>query len=259
VVQLPKVAGGRLELPKTDKTATNHKEKSLMAQRHARRPIAALFAACVAIVLGAVSPARASVISTTATLPVLGVPYTSSTGVGCFPIAAVCVGQGTFVLTSVVSSTFNPSGQVIVTNVAYAGTLTTLGNAPIGPVSLKGTMEQEVLGRSGSTQLGIWATEIVALSLSGPLLGHTLSLSLDGSAPSVGSTSITPLSDDLFRIDSFFDVFVELTLDSSPPLHATRGPVHVSAGAVPEPSSLALLAGGLATLAAWCRRTKTPR
>jgi hypothetical protein len=225
-----------------------------MAQPRSRRYVPVLLAACVAIVLGGMTPARASIISTTSTLPVLGVPYASSGGVGCFPAVAVCVEPGTFVLTSVVSSTFNALGQDIITNTSYLGTLTTLAHVPIGPVSLSGTVEQEVLGRTSPTELGTWDTEIVALSLSGPVLGHTLTLTLDGSTPSLGSTSITLAGPDgPFRIDSFFDVFVELSLDTVPPLVTTRGPVHLSL--VPEPSSLALLAGGLVAFAAWRRRT----
>ena len=51
---------------------------------------------------------------------------------------------------------------------------------------------------------------------------------------------------DLFRIDSFFDVFVDLTLDGPTPLHATRS-AHLALlpAAVPEPASLTLLAGAV--------------
>ncbi len=201
---------------------------------------------------------HASVVSVTPSLPLLGVPYTTSTGPGCFPLASVCVSPGAFTLNSVVSSTFNASGQDIVANGTYTGVLTTLGNVPIGPVTLSGTLEEEVLGRTFSTETGSWTTDLLALSFEGPVLGHTLTLSLDGSMTSSGTTSITPLAQagGGFTIDSFFDVFVDLTLDTPVPLHATRGPIEAGAGvAVPEPASLTIFATALLALAARRRRT----
>jgi PEP-CTERM motif len=85
------------------------------------------------------------------------------------------------------------------------------------------------------------------MSLTGPVLDNTLTLVL-GSTPSTGTTSIEAITDgNLFRIDSFFNIFVQLSLDSDPPLTATRGPIRAElAGAgVPEPSVVALLAAAL--------------
>jgi hypothetical protein len=41
-----------------------------------------------------------------------------------------------------------------------------------------------------------------------------------------------------FNISSFFDVFVELSLDSTPPLQTTVGPITVDAVAVPKAAML---------------------
>lgn len=93
--------------------------------------------------------ARAAVISTSPTSPPLDAPFVSAGGVGCFPVASVCVRPGSLAFTSVESTTFVAAGQDIVANASYEGTLTTLANTPIGPITLSGTVEQLVLvGRS---------------------------------------------------------------------------------------------------------------
>jgi hypothetical protein len=209
--------------------------------------------------------AKADIVSSTPTLPVLGVPYTSTTGVGCFPAAGVCALPGTLTLNAVIPSppsppSFNASGQDIVSSATYVGTLTDLANTTIGPLTLTGTVEQEVLGRTFETETGTWTTDLVSLSLSGPVLGHTLTLALDPSQTSSGTTSIVPLSDGTFRINSFFDVFVELTIDTNTPLHASRGPIELTLSpvvAVPERSTWAMMILGFAGVGFMAYRRKS--
>ena len=216
----------------------------------------ALFAA---VAITGLSSSQASVISSTPTLPLLGVPYVGS-GAGCFPAAGVCIEDASLTLISPVLSSFNALGQDIMSGADYVGTLTDLSHIPIGTVHLTGSVEQEVLGRTFATETGIWATELTSLLLSGPVLGNTLTVSLDPNNPSTGETSITP-NDNLartFRIDSFFDVFVEISLDGPTPLHTTRGPIHAEAVSVPEPSSIAAIALPLlAIVAIWPRRSRS--
>jgi len=213
-------------------------------------------AVCLLALSGGV--ARAAIISTSPTLPPLDAPFVSADGVGCFPAAGVCVQPGSLTFDSVVSTMFDPTGQNIVANASYEGTLTTLSNTPIGPITLSGTVEQLVLGRTSATQTGTWNTELLAMLLTGPVLGNTLTLVL-GSTPSIGMASIEPIAEELFRIDSFFDIFVQLSLDSVPPLNATRGPIHaeLAPAGVPEPSVVTLLAAALLGLVGvrWRRRT----
>jgi hypothetical protein len=206
----------------------------------------ALLAVAAMIQLAGAEAANASVISSTPTLPVLGVPYKPVSGAGCFTFAAVCVDLGNLTMTSPVSSTFNGSGQDIITGATYRGLLTTLAGRPIAPLLLTGTVEEEVLGRASATELGTWATDLLSLSLTGTVKGHTLTVGLDPAHPSTGSATIAPVGggdQEHFRISSFFDVFVELDLASLPPLHTTRGPIRVSLA--PEPASLVLLAPAL--------------
>ena len=237
------------------------RQKMIILQSRSCRRVLAVLSAYGVVMFASLTPAAADIISSTATLPLLGVPYASATGVGCLPAANVCVGSGNLIFDSVVSSIFNPQGQDIVANVSFAGTLTTLTNAPIGPVNFSGTIEEEVLGRTFSNELGSWQIDLLALSLSGPVLGNTLTLSLDPSNASTGDASITPIDTTHFGIDSFFDVFVELTLDSTTPLIAQSGPIQFSpVSAVPGPivgaglPGLIFAGGGL--LGWWRRKRK---
>jgi hypothetical protein len=236
------------------------KGKTTMAGGNSGRSGLAFLATCAALALAGMAPVKASVISSSPTLPLLDDPYISSIGAGCFAAANVCISAGTFTLTSVVSSSFAPLGQDILADATYMGTLTTLSDVPIGPVTLTGTLEQEVIGRTSATETGSWTTDIEAMSLTGPVLGHTLTLTLDPSETSSGTTSIVP-DGEAFNISSFFDVFVELSLDSTPPLQTTVGPITVDAVAVPEPVSLAMLAISLLSLAAMlgCQRRSRRR
>jgi len=184
-----------------------------MVRLNSGRSAAILVAGALAV--AAAMPARASVISSTQTLPLLDVPYVASGGDGCFPLAGFCITDVTFMLTSPASSTFNAAGQDIISAALYSATLTDLSHNPIEPIQLTGTVEQEVLGRTFSDQLGSWKTELISLSLSGFVHGNTLMVALDTTPgnDSTGETSIEPLGNNgngKFKIDSFFDVFVEL-------------------------------------------------
>jgi hypothetical protein len=208
--------------------------------------------------------AEASVISITPTLPLFDTPYTTATALGCVAAIGICITSPSFTLTSPVLNlnTFNINGQDLVTNVNFSATLTDLSNTPTGTLLLSGTVEQEVQGRTFPTQTGTWTTELLALSLSGPLLGHTATITLNPAQTSGGVTTITP-SGGAFAIDSFFDVFVEFGLDTPTPLHQLFGPNEFVAAAptlseTPLPATLPLFASGLGALGllGWRRKRK---
>ena len=172
--------------------------------------------------------AHASVIMPTASLPLIGIPYVSpGAGAGCFTIAS----------------------QQIVANVTYDATLTPPGlDNIIGSVALVGTVDETVVNRTSNSETGTFTVDITGLTLSGPLSlpgspldGRTLLVNLDTSNTSSGATTITP-DGGVFRIDSFFDVFADITLELPPPLispSTSVGPILTVA--VPEPSTWALM------------------
>ncbi|HEY1299186.1 MAG TPA: PEP-CTERM sorting domain-containing protein [Stellaceae bacterium] len=213
---------------------------------------AAAFAA--AALVGAA--AQASVISPTPTLPPANGIYVGTTAPGCFPAVNLCVGTGSFAITSVISSTFSPSGQDLVLGGVYTSALTDLSHNPIGTVSLTGTIDEDIAGRTGPNDTGTWSTGLDALDLSGSAFGVPLSVGLDPSNPTNGTTSITPVGSE-FLISSFFDVFAEITaMTPGGPLTVDRGPLHVELVPTPEPATLALLALPFAGLLWWRRRAQ---
>ena len=70
-------------------------------------------AAGLAVVVALSGSAEASVIRPTASLPLIGVPYISPTGAGCFTLASVCVTPGVFVQTSATSDFLPANGLLL--------------------------------------------------------------------------------------------------------------------------------------------------
>jgi PEP-CTERM motif len=233
----------------------------------------AIVAAGLAVAWALTGSARAGVIETSPTFPPIPLSFMSPTGAGCFDVAMVCVTPGTFTLTSAVSTfvpatTLLPAVQDIDADATYTGSLTTLPTAMppsvfLGSFTLTGTVDLQVVGRKSQTDIGSWPAELTGISLSGQLLSFgMLSAILDMNPlhPSTGTVSIAPISGGAntrgeFLISSFFDIFMDVTLDrpGQPPLMTTIGPIPVVAG-TPEPSTWAMMLIGFAGLAFAARR-----
>ncbi len=230
----------------------------------------ATVAAGLAVAAALTGSAHAGVIESSPTFPPDPLSFTSPTGAGCFDVAAVCVTPGTFTLTSPMSTfvpatTLLPAVQDIAADATYTGSLTTLptANPPsvfLGSFTLTGTVDLEVIGRTSAMETGSWTAELTGISLSGPLLSFgTLTATLDMDDPSKGTVSIAPLGQNAreFVITSFFDIFMDVTLDDRPlgmqPLMTTVGPIPVVAG-TPEPATWAMVLIGFAGLAFAARR-----
>src|SRR5580704_6424725 len=171
-----------------------------MPQSRSGLSVQASLGACLAVALAAMTPARADVLEASPTLPLLGDPYTIPGG-GCFSGVSVCVTGGSFTLTSLTGSSSTGSTEDFTTNA-----VATIDLTPAATVTLTGTIKQEVLGRTSPTGTGSWTVELLSLSLSGTLGGDPLTMTLNPSDTSLGTTAIVPDGGD-YLVSSFFDVF----------------------------------------------------
>jgi hypothetical protein len=109
----------------------------------------------------------------------------------------------------------------------------------LGSITLTGPVTVRTTGKVGNTT-GTFDTEMVSMSLSG---GGVL-VRQDPTRPTLGVTTITDIGGGLYQIDSFFDVFTELSVDSGLNWIPSDSSTHMVL--VPEPATMLLLAfGGL--------------
>ena len=115
-----------------------------------------------------------------------------------------------------------------------------------GPMSLTGPVVVRTFDRALSTA-GTFDTEIVSMSLSGSSPLGPIMIRQDPSRASLGVTDIFDLGGGLYHIDSFFDVFTELSVDGGASWVGCDYSTHMYL--VPEPATVGLLMlGGLALL-----------
>ncbi|MDY7010533.1 MAG: PEP-CTERM sorting domain-containing protein [Planctomycetota bacterium] len=120
--------------------------------------------------------------------------------------------------------------------------MASMGGVPGIPVSFDGPLTVRVFDKAGNTT-GNFDAEIVSANCTGsigPVIGiirENLTLA------STGQIEITDLGGGLYNIDSFFDIFTELSVDGgqsfSPDVNAPHRMV-----LVPEPATLMLLVAG---------------
>ncbi|MDZ4820810.1 MAG: PEP-CTERM sorting domain-containing protein [Planctomycetota bacterium] len=107
---------------------------------------------------------------------------------------------------------------------------------------------------SGPTPAGdgtVFDTEMLSLDLSGGTMPPGLMIRESPTLPSTGKTTIreSPSLPGMYQIDSFFDVFTELSFDGGQTWTPGDQPMHLTG--VPEPSSIVLAMVGFAALG-WC-------
>ncbi len=121
-----------------------------------------------------------------------------------------------------------------------------VGPAPDAPFTLTGPVQTIVSGKTGNTT-GTFDTEILSMDLTGTINLTIIQVPVlireSPSLQSTGQTTITDIGGGQFRIDSFFDVFTELSIDNGVNWVPTVGSTRMVL--VPEPSASLLAAIGL--------------
>jgi len=135
-----------------------------------------------------------------------------------------------------------------------------LGPMGFMPIHLEGPVDTNAYGRTAPGQTGNFLTEMIAMQLTGTLGPFSVEIRESPTLPSIGQTSILPAGGG-YRIDSFFDVFTELSINGGPwipndALSAYGPPGSTHVDLVPEPTSIVLLALGVLGFAGMARRRK---
>jgi hypothetical protein len=125
-------------------------------------------------------------------------------------------------------------------------------------VELSGPVTTTVQNRTGS-QTGTFDTEIVSLGLTGDVGGIPIQIRESPSQQSAGQATITDIGGGQFAVDSFFDVYTEISINGGPFMPQTNGASRmtlVNKKVVPAigPLGLGLLATSIGVLGVWARR-----
>jgi hypothetical protein len=125
-------------------------------------------------------------------------------------------------------------------------------------IILTGPVTTVARGKGGATT-GSWDTEMLSMSLSGDVGGVSIEIRESPQLQSPGATSVADNGDGTFNIDSFFDVFIELSIDGGPFQPQTNEAGRISLWLLPEPGSLLMLIAGVPFLCGLARRRQQAR
>jgi hypothetical protein len=114
--------------------------------------------------------------------------------------------------------------------------------SPPAPMSAGGPGNTLAFGKAGFI-VGTFNTELLSLNLNGSSPFGPFMIRESPTLASTGQTTITNIGGGLYRIDSFFDVFTELSIDGGNSWIPSQGSSHVVLD-MPEPGTAALLGSG---------------
>lgn len=140
---------------------------------------------------------------------------------------------------ALLSRTPGPAGSQIEEFQSTLDGLFSVNGGPFSPFHAEGPVMTRV-DYGGGGLIGTFTTEMLSMTLTGAgaMIRESPTLS------SQGLSQVQPTAGG-FQIDSFFDVFTELSIDGGLSwMPTTSGPAHVELNVVPEPGAVALLAFG---------------
>ena len=111
----------------------------------------------------------------------------------------------------------------------------------LGPITLTGPVQVRTIGKVGNTT-GTFDTEMVSMSLTGLTSLGPVIVRESPSFQSTGQTVIADIGGGRYHIDSFFDVFTELSVDGGASWYPCDAATRMTL--VPEPATLVLLCLG---------------
>lgn len=153
-----------------------------------------------------------------------------------------------------------PGGSQIETFHSTLDALVSIVGGPQNvPIHLEGPTTTRV-DYGGGGPFGTFSTEMLSLSLTGTSPLGPIMIRESPTLQSTGLTQVQTAPGGLFHIDSFFDVFTDLSLDGGAtwiPNSEGSGSTHVSLQPVPEPGTL--LWGAAMGLVAGFRRVRARR
>ncbi len=118
--------------------------------------------------------------------------------------------------------------------------LASINGSPNVAFTLLGSVSVIAYGRTSDSDLGTFNTQMLSMDMTGIVGGYSVVLKLDPANPTLGQTTISNAPNGMFRIDSFFDVFTEISLDGGSTYTPQSSGAMVSLQTVPEPSSLVI-------------------
>ena len=204
------------------------------------------------IALGAsIAPAQAGVTMSTPTLPPIGqdifgadVGYLSPADVHAMfsgPGLAVVLDKVIHRPFALVGRSALADGSELEMFQSKLDGLFSVNGSPFAPFHAEGPVTTHVYYSSGGGPLGTFATEMESMSLSG---GGAM-IRESPTLHSLGQTTVQQVPGG-YHIDSFFDVFTELSIDGGASwIPADGGSTRVELNPVPEPGAVSLLALGV--------------
>ena len=92
-------------------------------------------------------------------------------------------------------------------------------------MSLSGPVSMDIIPKPGGNQrTSSWQSEMLSISLSGSAPSTGGPVTVEMGLPSPGEVTTTKVGQSRFQIDSFFDVFTEISIDGGPPTSPSNPP-----------------------------------